>query len=315
MSSILDLAKETLDIEAKAIQNLVHQLDESFQRTVETILAAEGKVIVTGMGKSGTIGMKVAATMASTGTPSFFLHPAEAFHGDLGMVESRDVILAISYSGETDELLKLIPFFRENRNRVIAMTGKATSTLAVNADYHISVRVDKEACPLDLAPTSSTTASLVMGDALAVALMKTRNFQAENFARFHPGGTLGRRLLTCVKDVMHTNNLPWVQQDTPIREILRVISASRLGVALVATDGQLPGIITDGDIRRAMEREDDSFFRLVGADLMTSGPIVISPESRLPDAVDLMNEHKIGVLPVAKNNEVLGIVQLFDLKI
>lgn len=313
--SLKKLARETLTIEAKAIMDLADGIDENLTSAVELILNTSGKLIVTGMGKSGNIGMKAAATFASTGTPSFFMHPGEAFHGDLGMIGEEDTILMLSYSGETDETLRLIPFLRENGNRVISMTGNPASTLGKNSDTHICVHIEKEACPLDLAPTTSTTATLAMCDALAVVLMQARNFQPENFARLHPGGSLGRRLLTRVRDLMREQELPWINENDSIETILHTISAGRLGLALVHTATQGVCIITDGDIRRVMSARQDHFFGLQAKDLMTVSPKKIGLDARLTEAADVMNEHKIGSLLVVDEQEVVGVIQVYDLKL
>ena len=312
MSSIKK-AKEVFEIEAKAIANLANNLDSNFEKSIEAILACRGKLIISGMGKSGIIGKKIAATMASTGTPSFFLHPAEAYHGDLGMIGREDIVLLISNSGETDEVLRLIPFLKEQGSVTIAMSGNPLSTLSKNSTYHLNVYVEKEACPLQLAPTSSTTATLVMGDALAITLMKLRDFQESDFAQFHPGGSLGRRLLTRVEDVMKKEGLPLVDKESSIKEIINMVSKARLGLAIVQEDGQTVGIITDGDIRRAMEEFEDSFFRLKAEDLMSKSPKTIQKELKLIDAQNLMNASKVNSLLVMEKNQLCGVVQIYDL--
>ncbi|HIC79149.1 MAG TPA: KpsF/GutQ family sugar-phosphate isomerase, partial [Sulfurovum sp.] len=242
----IERAKEVFKIEADAIANLSKNLDSNFEGAIEAILHSKGKLIISGMGKSGIIAKKIAATMASTGTPSFFLHPAEAYHGDLGMIEKEDILLLISNSGETDELLRLIPFLKAQKNIIISMSRNIDSTLAKNSRYHLNIAVEKEACPLQLAPTSSTTATLVMGDALAVTLMELRGFKEVDFAHFHPGGSLGRRLLTRVEDVMRKENLPIVEGATSIQELIGTISKARLGLAIVEEEGKIVGIVTDG---------------------------------------------------------------------
>lgn len=312
---ILAYGKEALRTEAAIIQQLAESLDERFERVVEAILSTSGHLIVAGMGKSGIIGRKMSATFASTGTPSFFLHPGEAFHGDLGMVRPADTVFILSHSGETSEVLSIIPFFRDNGNLLIAMTGNLTSTLARHAHLNLHIPVDREACPLDLAPTSSTTAMLAMGDAVAVALMKARNFQPENFARFHPGGTLGRKLLVRVRDIMRVKDLPIVEEWTPVQTVIHTISLGRLGLAVVKKEGKLSGIITDGDIRRTMEAKEEHFFSLRAIDLMTPNPKTISPEAKLTEAAATMNRFKIGSLLVTEREELIGIIQVFDLKI
>ncbi|CAI8319780.1 MAG: Arabinose 5-phosphate isomerase KpsF [Flavobacterium sp. SCGC AAA160-P02] len=311
---IKKLAQEVFEIEAQEIANLRHQLDENFEKSIQAILKCSGKVIVSGMGKSGIIGKKIAATLSSTGTPSFFLHPGEAYHGDLGMIEEKDVVLLISNSGETDEVLKLIPFLKHQQNCTISMSGNDDSTLAKNTNYHINIAVEKEACPLLLAPTSSTTATLVMGDAIAVTLMKLRNFKEENFAKFHPGGTLGRRLLTTVGDVMKKNNLPITSSKSTIKEVIQKISEGKLGLVVILENDSIKGVITDGDIRRAMESREKEFFELIASDLMSSDPKLISEDDKLTNASHLMSDHKINsLLVVNASNDFVGVVQVYDL--
>jgi len=304
------VAHEVLEIEAAAILGLKDCLDESLSAVVDAILASRGRVIVSGMGKSGIIGTKIAATLASTGTPSFFMHPAEAFHGDLGMVTAEDIFLAISNSGETEELLKHLPFLRDNENLTVAMTGNADSALAQNATFHLSIRVAREACPLQLAPTASTTATLAMGDALAVALMKARGFNEHHFARFHPGGSLGRRLLRRVRDEMRTEALPFVPPQAPADDVLSVVTEGRLGIAIVGDDGdRAQGIITDGDLRRALQTHRAAFFTLTARDLMTASPVTISVDSNMHTAIELMDSRKITLLVVVEGDRVVGVVQ------
>lgn len=314
-SDIIDYGKEALKIEASVIQQLAEELNIDFEKAVKAILHTKGRLIVSGIGKSGLIGRKMAATFSSTGTPSFFLHPGEAFHGDLGMVGQEDIVLVISYSGETHEVINLLPYFKDNGNAIIALTGNPTSTLAKYAQFHLTITVSKEACPLDLAPTSSTTATLAMGDALAVVLMKIKNFKPENFARFHPGGTLGRRLLTKVRDVMCVSNLPLIQNWAPVSEIIHTISLCRLGLAVVVKENQLQGIITDGDIRRAMDNYQDTFFSLTAQELMNPTPKGIAPDAKLTEAAEMMNRYKINSLLVLEKQQVIGIIQVYDLKI
>ncbi|RMG71762.1 MAG: KpsF/GutQ family sugar-phosphate isomerase, partial [Bacteroidetes bacterium] len=272
-----------------------------------------GKLILLGMGKSGLIARKIAATLASTGTPSFFVHPAEAFHGDLGMIESGDVILAISNSGETEEILKLIPFFQSNDNLLISMTGRPQSTLARHARYHLDVQVAEEACPLDLAPTASTTAALVMGDALAIALMEQRGFQPENYARLHPGGSLGRRLLTTVRDAMRSGDLPFIAPESDMPTLIEVMTAGRLGLAIVGTAERVQGIVTDGDLRRSMRANQAAFFELQARDIMTATPVTVEPGLRLKAAEALMMERKISALLVMEGPHCIGVMQMYDL--
>jgi len=310
-SKLLTIAKKVFEIESREIANLSNQLTDSFSKAVKSISCSDGKVILIGMGKSGIIAKKIAATFASTGVPSFFMHPGEAYHGDLGMIEPRDIAILLSNSGETDEILKLIPYLQDNKNIIISMTGNIESTLAKNSHYHLNVSVEKEACPLQLAPTSSTTAALVMGDALAVALMKLQKFKEENFARFHPGGSLGRRLLTTIDMVMKKDNLPICNKGTGIKEIIQIISKCGMGLVVII-EKEIEGIITDGDIRRAMENNEDNFFNLTARDLMKKNPIQISCSAKLTEAEKLITDNKVNSLLVTKNNQLVGIAQIYD---
>ena len=311
---IKKLAQEVFEIESKEIANLSKRLTDDFEKAINAILQSSGKLIVSGMGKSGIIGKKIAATLASTGTPSFFLHPGEAYHGDLGMIEENDIVLLISNSGETDEVLKLIPFLKHQKNCTISMSGNDDSTLAKNTNYHLNIAVDKEACPLFLAPTSSTTATLVMGDALAVTLMKLRDFKEENFAKFHPGGSLGRRLLTTVGDVMKKKNLPIISSQAAIKEVIQRISEGKLGLVVIIDNNKIIGIITDGDIRRTMESREKDFFSLKAEDLMSIHPKLIYDTDKLISASNIMSQHKINsLLVVNESNDLVGVVQVYDL--
>ena len=304
------IAKQVFEIEAEAILHLKTQLDDDFAGSVDAILNTQGRVVICGMGKSGLIGTKIMATFASTGTPCFFMHPGEAFHGDLGMVTPQDVFLALSNSGETEEVIRLLPFLKDNGNIVISMTSRPESTLAVNSDFHLNIDVPKEACPNQLAPTSSTTATLVMGDALAVALMEARDFQPHEFARFHPGGSLGRKLLTRVKHEMTTKNLPFVSADAPIHDVIHKMNEGRLGLCIV---DQGIGIITDGDLRRHMETDAANFMQLTAKDLMGKEPKTIDAEARLNEAEEMMNDNKITSLLVKDQGKVAGVIQIYDL--
>ena len=311
---IKKLAQEVFEIESKEIANLSKRLTDDFEKAINAILQSSGKLIVSGMGKSGIIGKKIAATLASTGTPSFFLHPGEAYHGDLGMIEENDIVLLISNSGETDEVLKLIPFLKHQKNCTISMSNNDDSTLAKNTNYHLNIAVDKEACPLFLAPTSSTTATLVMGDALAVTLMKLRDFKEENFAKFHPGGSLGRRLLTTVGDVMKKKNLPIISSEATIKEVIQTISEGKLGLVVIIDNNKIIGIITDGDIRRTMESREKDFFNLKAEDLMSIHPKLIYDTDKLISASNIMSQHKINsLLVVNESNDLVGVVQVYDL--
>lgn len=304
------VANRVFDIEADAILHLKSQINDDFSQSIEAILNTQGRVVICGMGKSGLIGKKIMATFASTGTPCFFMHPGEAFHGDLGMVSPTDVFLALSNSGETEEVIRLLPFLKDNGNVVISMTGRPNSTLAKNSDFHLNIDVPQEACPHQLAPTSSTTATLVMGDALAVALMEARNFQPHEFARFHPGGSLGRKLLTRVKHEMKSKNLPFILSDATAIEVIHAMNEGRLGLCIV--DGG-EGIITDGDLRRHMENNAANFMQLTAKELMAVKPKMISANARLNEAEELMNDHKITSLLVEEEDKVVGVIQIYDL--
>ncbi|WP_276680333.1 KpsF/GutQ family sugar-phosphate isomerase [Thalassolituus oleivorans] len=303
---ILSLASEVFDIEAKAILGLKEKLGNCFEKAVVLILATSGKAIICGMGKSGIIGKKIAATMASTGTPSFFMHPGEAYHGDLGMVSPDDVFIAISNSGETDEVVKLIPFLKDNGNVLIAMTGNPKSTLALAANYHLDVGVEQEACPLQLAPTASTTATLAMGDALAVTLMKARDFKPENFARFHPGGSLGRRLLSRVENEMATENLPILNATASMADVITTMSKSGLGLAIVMAE-DIAHVITDGDLRRAIERYQAELFSKCANDLMVANPVTVKVGTRVEDALQLMDTKGINSVLVSDGQSIVGV--------
>lgn len=308
--SHLTIAKQVFEIEAQAIENLILQLDEQFELSVDAILQSTGRVVICGMGKSGLIGKKIMATLASTGTPCFFMHPGEAFHGDLGMVSPEDVFIALSNSGETEEVIRLLPFLKDNGNVIIAMTGRPDSTLAKNSNHHLNIAVPKEACPLQLAPTSSTTATLVMGDALAIALMQARDFKPHDFARFHPGGSLGRKLLTKVKHEMRTGPLPIVAADANMKEVIHTISDGRLGLCIV---GEAEGIITDGDLRRHLDQDAATLMTKKAADIMTPQPKTIDANAKLSQAEELMNQVKIASLLVTEADKLVGVIQIYDL--
>ena len=312
----LEIARKVLRTEAEAVAGLIEKLDGGFERAVGIMYESRGRVVVTGMGKSGLVGKKIAATLASTGTPAFFLHPAEASHGDLGMVTSDDVIMAVSNSGETEELVGLIPFLKRFSVRLISMTGHAASTIARAADIHLDISVKEEACPLGIVPTASTTAAMAMGDALAVALLMKRGFKEEDFALFHPCGTLGKKLLIKVKDLMHTGEaLPTVSPDTPITAALMEISSKRLGVAVVVDPGgRFTGIITDGDVRRGLERWGKSFFDMTAEEAMTKSPKTVSAEELAAGALSVMERLSITSLLVSDDSgRALGIVHLHDI--
>jgi arabinose-5-phosphate isomerase len=314
-SRTLDLARRVLAIEAAAVLKIADRLGDSFAQAVALILACRGRVIVSGIGKSGHIGRKIAATMASTGTPAYFVHAAEAVHGDLGMITRDDVLIALSNSGENDELLTIVPLVKRQGGKLIAITGNAESALAREADVHLDARVDEEACPLNLAPTASTTAALALGDALAVALLDARGFGAEDFARSHPGGSLGRKLLTHVSDVMQpVDRVALVSAATAVPAALTAISRGGLGMAAVLdADGTLTGIFTDGDLRRALEKLGDLRMVAVGA-IMTRNPRTIGPERLAVEAVEIMERYKINQLLVTDAaSQLVGALNMHDL--
>ncbi len=298
--------------EAQAVLDLIPKIDDNFDKAVDMILHCTGKVIVTGVGKSGHIGAKIAATLASTGTPSFFINPLDVFHGDLGVMSKGDVVLAISNSGQTDELLRFIPMVLHMEIPIIAMSGNPMSLLAKYSTCHLNVSVEKEACPLNLAPTSSTTATLVMGDALAIALMKKRHFQPQDFAQFHPGGELGKRLLTTAQDVMITENMPILAPEMNLGEAIILVSKGKLGLGVAIEQNHIAGIITDGDIRRAMEQWKADFFNRCVKDIMTKTPKTVSPQTKISEIQKIMNKNKIhNVLVSDSDNKLLGIVDRY----
>ncbi|HIF9853474.1 TPA: KpsF/GutQ family sugar-phosphate isomerase [Campylobacter jejuni] len=307
----LEIAKEVFEKEAQAILDLATNLDENFNQAVNLMLNTKGRCIVSGMGKSGHIGAKIAATLASTGTPSFFIHPGEALHGDLGMLTPEDVLIAISNSGETEEILKIIPAIKKREIPLIVMCGKKNSTLVKQGDIFLNIAVEKEACPLQLAPMSSTTATLVMGDALAAALMKVRNFKPDDFALFHPGGSLGRKLLTKVKDLMVSSNLPIVHPDTEFNDLVDVMTSGKLGLCVVLENEKLVGIITDGDLRRALKASDKPRFDFKAKEIMSINPKVVDADAMASEAEGIMLKHKIKEIVVSKENKVVGIIQLY----
>jgi len=308
-------AKDVLDIESEAILNLKESINGQFVEIVKEILNCPGRVIMTGMGKSGLIAKKLAATLASTGTPSFFLHPAEAIHGDLGMVTKDDIVIALSNSGETNEVLNIVPVIKRIGAKIIAMTGGLDSTLARNSDYLLNTGVKEEACPLDLAPTASTTATLALGDALAIALLEARDFKPEDFALYHPGGSLGKKLLLKVDDVLHVREQnPVVNLETNLKETLFTMTSTGMGAAnIIGDDGKLAGIITDGDIRRHLEKSPDLLNKLAG-EIMTVNPKTILKDKLAAEALKIMQDYEIEDLPVVnENNEPLGLINFQDL--
>jgi arabinose-5-phosphate isomerase len=311
----LDLGRQVLDIEAAAVQALSSRLDESFLRALDLILNCDGRVIVSGMGKSGHIARKIAATMSSTGTPAYFVHPGEASHGDLGMVASDDVFIALSYSGESQELMTIVPILKRQGAKLVSMTGNPASSLARLADVHLNAAVDREACPMNLAPTASTTASLALGDALAVALLDAKGFNAENFARSHPGGSLGRRLLTRVSDVMRVGErIPKVNEEAMLSDALMEMSRKGVGMtAIVNENDVVQGIFTDGDLRRTLEKSID-FKSTPVKRVMSANPRCIGPDSLAAEAVQLMEQHSINqMLVVDEAHRLVGAMNMHDL--
>ena len=314
--SILAVAKRVLKVEAEAVLSLMDKLTNEFEKVVEIIYGCKGRVIVTGIGKSGLVGKKIAATLASTGTPAFFMHPAEASHGDLGMVTSEDVVIAISNSGETEEIIGLIPFLKRFNVTLISMTGNLQSTLSKASETGLDVSVREEACPLGIVPTASTTATLAMGDAVAIALLIKRGFKEEDFASFHPRGSLGKKLFIKVKDLMHTGDaLPLVSSIAPMTKAVVEMSSKRLGVAVVVDgNGKILGIITDGDLRRGIERWGKSFFNMNAGEVMTKNPKTISEEELAAKALSIMEQYSITSLVVSDaDQKTKGIIHLHDI--
>ena len=309
-----EYAIQCLKDEAQAILDLIPNIDKEFDDAVELIFRCHGKVIVTGVGKSGHIGAKIAATLSSTGTPSFFINPLDVFHGDLGVMTKDDVVLAISNSGQTDELLRFIPMVLHMEIPIIGMSGNPDSLLAKYSSCHLNVSVKKEACPLNLAPTSSTTATLAMGDALAVALMEKRNFRPQDFAHFHPGGELGKRLLTTAQDVMRSDDLPVITPDMHLGEAIILVSKGKLGLGIAMNaDDTIAGLITDGDIRRAMEKWKAQFFNKTVSDIMTVTPKTVTRQTKISDIQKMMNRYKVhSVLVTDKERHLLGVVDHYS---
>ncbi len=313
MKSIRDYAIQCIKDEANAVLDLIPQLDEQFDEAVELMYNCKGKVIVTGVGKSGHIGAKIAATLSSTGTPAFYINPLDVFHGDLGVMTKDDVVIAMSNSGQTDELLRFIPMVLHMNIPIIGMSGNPESLLAKYSNVHIKVHVEKEACPLNLAPTSSTTAALVIGDALAVALMEKRNFKPQDFAQFHPGGELGKRLLTTAADVMRSEDLPVIPKEMHLGEAIIHVSKGKLGLGVSLDNGHVIGLITDGDIRRAMERWQAEFFDHTVNDIMTRNPKCVLPTTKITEIQEVMQANKIHtVLVVDEEKHLLGIVDHYS---
>ncbi len=310
-NSMIESAKKTLQTEAQAL--LDAELDNEFDNAVDAILQTKGKVIVVGVGKSGLVGAKIAATFASTGTSSFFLHPTEAMHGDLGMIGRDDLVLAISYSGESEELIKILPHVKRFDIPLISMAKDKESTLGRYGDIFVSIAVDKEACPLDAAPTSSTTLTMALGDALAVALMEKRGFKHSDFASFHPGGSLGKRLFVKIKDLMRTKNLPVITEDTPLKEAIVAMSEGKLGNVLIAKEGRLSALLSDGDLRRALVQDDFDLSKPALA-YATKNPKCIEDENMLAsDALEFIEKHKIQLAVITKEGRIAGALHLHDL--
>lgn len=311
---IIQRAADCLLSESQAIQSLIPRLDDHFLQAVEAIRDCKGKVVVTGVGKSGHIGSKIAATLASTGTPAFFLNPLDAYHGDLGMLSSEDLVLAISYSGSTEELLRFLPLIQAKQIKIIGISGNPESLLAHYSDIHLNTAVEREADPLNLIPTASTTATLALGDALACALVEAKHFQPTDFAMLHPGGDLGRKLLAKVEDVMFKDNLPFLTPGMPMKEAIEIVTNGKLGVGIVVENlpslqggdgGRLLGIITDGDIRRAMQRLGQAFFATPVSEIMSRNPKTISKDAKIVEAGEKMNHHSIHTLIVVEENPIV----------
>ena len=313
LRKVRDYASQCLKDEAQALLDLIPQLDQHFDKAVEMMYNCKGNVIVTGVGKSGNIGAKIAATLSSTGTPSFFINPLDVYHGDLGVMTPDDVVLALSNSGQTDELLRFIPAIQHRGVPLIGMSSNPNSLLAKYSVAHITVKVEKEACPLNLAPTSSTTAALAMGDALAVALMQLRNFKPTDFARFHPGGELGKRLLTTAADVMRVDDLPVIPREMHLGDAIIQVSKGKLGLGVSLENGKIVGLITDGDIRRAMEKWQAEFFNKTVNDIMTTTPKIVLPTTKIADIQQVMQKYKIHTVLVAdEETRLIGIVDHYS---
>ena len=313
-TEIIKTAKKVIDDEVEALISLKEYIDENFEKIIDVIHECKGRLVFTGIGKSGHISKKISATLSSTGTSSFFMHSTEAFHGDLGMIQADDIIVAISYSGETEDLLKTIPIIKKLGCSVIGVSGNEKSTLAKISDYHQLIRVGKEACPLDLAPTSSATATLVWGDALAISLMSKNNFTPEDFAKSHPGGTLGKRLLLSAKDVMsYGEEIPTINHDSIAKDVIKNISEKGMGVTFVTSvNNDVVGIITDGDVRRAIDKSN-YFFDMTAQDFMCENFISVNPNDLASECLNIMSKKKIGCLAVMQDNELVGVINQKDL--
>ncbi len=313
LKHVREYASQCIKDEAQALLELIPQLDKNFEKAVEMMFNCKGKIIVTGVGKSGNVGAKIAATLSSTGTPAFYINPLDIYHGDLGVMTPDDVVLALSNSGQTDELLRFLPMVLHMCVPVVSISGNPHSLLAKYSTAHITCSVKKEACPLNLAPTSSTTAALAMGDALAIALMMVRNFKPNDFAQFHPGGELGKRLLTTASDVMRSDNLPVIPKEMHLGEAIIHVSKGKLGLGVSLENERVVGLITDGDIRRAMEKWQAQFFNKTVSDIMTTSPKMVSPNTKITEIQTIMHKYKIHtVLVVDSDNHLLGIVDHYS---
>lgn len=313
LKHVREYASQCIKDEAQALLELIPQLDKNFEKAVEMMFNCKGKIIVTGVGKSGNVGAKIAATLSSTGTPAFYINPLDIYHGDLGVMTPDDVVLALSNSGQTDELLRFLPMVLHMRVPVVSISGNPQSLLAKYSTAHITCSVKKEACPLNLAPTSSTTAALAMGDALAIALMMVRNFKPNDFAQFHPGGELGKRLLTTASDVMRSDNLPVIPKEMHLGEAIIHVSKGKLGLGVSLENEKVVGLITDGDIRRAMEKWQAQFFNKTVSDIMTTSPKTVSPNTKITEIQTIMHKYKIHtVLVVDGDDHLLGIVDHYS---
>ena len=312
-SKIIEVAKQVIDDEVEALIGLKNYIDNDFEKIVNIICDCKGRIIFTGIGKSGHISKKISATLSSTGTSSFFIHSTEAFHGDLGMIQEDDIVVAISYSGETEDLLKTIPIIKKLGCYVIGVSGNIESTLSKISDYHQLIKVKKEACPLDLAPTSSATATLVWGDALAISLMSKKNFKPEDFAKSHPGGTLGKRLLLSAEDVMVSGDeIPIIDHNQLSKDVIKTISEKGMGITFVKEDKKIVGIITDGDIRRAIDKSN-YFFDMTAQDFMSQNFISVTPDDLASKCLKIMAEKKIGCLAVMQDDALVGVINQKDL--
>ena len=310
---IIDIAKQVIDDEVNSLLGLKNYIDKNFEEIIDIIFECKGRIIFTGIGKSGHISKKISATLSSTGTSSFFMHSTEAYHGDLGMIQSDDIVVAISYSGETEDLLKTIPIIKKLGCSVIGVSGNEESTLSKISDYHQLIKVEKEACPLDLAPTSSATATLVWGDALAISLMNKKDFKPEDFAQSHPGGTLGKRLLLSAKDVMVSgDDIPIINHNELSKDVIKIISEKGIGVTFVKKNKEVVGIITDGDIRRAIDKSN-YFFDMTAQDFMSQKFISVTPDELASKCLSIMAEKKIGCLAVIQDDALVGVINQKDL--